>query len=280
MPIEDLRPTVDWDKYRTLTLERRDNGVLLVTIAAPEGHPAPTLTRRHTEISCLWRDFADDPALRVAVITGTGDHFWTVEGDEGIDEMRENPGHYGNTVNLIREGLTNVRGIVDCDKPIVSAINGEAMGSGLATALLADISVASTEARLIDGHLLQGIVAGDHSVLSWPLLCGLAKAKLYLLASADLTGEVAERIGLVSLAVPPGEVLGTALGIADRMAAGPQHALRWTKRSLNHWLRTAVPAFEASLAFEALSFFGPDLAEALTAQVERRQPRFAEPAHW
>jgi enoyl-CoA hydratase len=147
-------------------------------------------------------------------------------------------------------------------------------------ALLADISVASTDARLIDGHLLQGIAAGDHSVMIWPLLCGLAKAKLYLLASEHLTGEAAERIGLVSLAVPPGDVLGTALGIAERMAAGPQHALRWTKRSLNHWLRTATPAFEASLGFEALSFFGPDLTEALRAQLENRPPVFTTPLPW
>jgi len=154
------------------------------------------------------------------------------------------------------------------------------MGSGLATSLLADISVASTDAPLIDGHLLQGIAAGDHSVMIWPLLCGLAKAKLYLLASEHLTGEMAERIGLVSLAVPPGDVLDTALGIAQRMATGPQHALRWTKRSLNHWLRTATPAFEASIAFEAMSFFGPDLAEALTAQVENRPPNFVEPLPW
>ncbi|WP_328604322.1 enoyl-CoA hydratase/isomerase family protein [Amycolatopsis sp. NBC_00345] len=279
MPI-NLRPAIDWDKYRTLTLERRDNGVLLITIAEPDGAPAPTLTRRHTEISHIWRDFADDPDLRVAVITGRGDKFWTVEGTDGIDEMLANPGNYDNTVNLIREGLTNAHGIVDCDKPIVSAINGEAMGSGLATALLADISVASTEARLIDGHLRQGIAAGDHSVLIWPLLCGLAKAKLYLLASEELTGETAERLGLVSLAVPPGEVLETALAIAGRMAAGPQHALRWTKRSLNHWLRTATPAFEASIAFEAMSFFGPDLVEALQAQLENRAPDFAKPRPW
>ena len=280
MPIDDLRPSIDWGKYQTLTLERRDNGVLLITIAEPAGYPAPTLTRRHTEISYIWRDFADDPDLRVAVITGKGERFWTVEGTDGIDEMLANPGNYDNTVNLIREGLVNAHGIVNCDKPIVSAINGEAMGSGLVVALLADISVASTSASLIDGHLLQGITAGDHSVMIWPLLCGLAKAKLYLLASEDLTGEVAERIGLVSLAVPPGDVLGTALGIAERMAAGPQHALRWTKRSLNHWLRTATPAFEASLGFEALSFFGPDLTEALRAQLENRPPAFATPLPW
>ena len=280
MPIEDLRPSIDWGKYQTLTLERREHGVLLITVAEPEGAPAATLTRRHTEISSIWRDFADDPELRVAVITGRGDKFWTVEGNDGIDEMLANTGNYDLTVNLIREGLVNAHSIVNCDKPIVSAINGEAMGSGLATALLADISVAATDARLIDGHLLQGIAAGDHSVMIWPLLCGLAKAKLYLLASEDLTGEIAERIGLVSLAVPPSQVLDTALGIAHRMAAGPQHALRWTKRSLNHWLRTATPAFEASIGFEALSFFGPDLVEALKAQVGNRSPQFGAPRPW
>jgi enoyl-CoA hydratase len=98
--------------------------------------------------------------LRVALITGTGEHFWTVEGTEGIEEMLQNPGDYNNVIHLIREGLVNANGIVNCDKPIVSAINGEAMGSGLAMALLAAISVASTDARLIDGHLLQGSPRG------------------------------------------------------------------------------------------------------------------------
>ncbi|BCL32458.1 enoyl-CoA hydratase/isomerase family protein [Streptomyces aurantiacus] len=280
MSNDDLRPNIDWNKYQTLTLERRDDGILLITIAAPEGRPAPSLRRRHTEISQIWRDFGDDPGLRVAVITGTGERFWTIEGSGAADEMREGLGNYDSIVGLIREGLVNAHGIVNCDKPIVSAINGEAMGSGLATALLADISVASTEARLIDGHLLQGIAAGDHSVMIWPLLCGLAKAKYYLLSSQELTGEVAERIGLVSAAVPPDDVLDTALDIAQRMAAGPQHALRWTKRSLNHWLRTATPSFEASIAFEAMSFFGPDVAEAINAAIEHRSPSFAEPLPW
>lgn len=112
MPIDDLRPSIDWGKYQTLTLERRDNGVLLITIAEPDGCSAPTLTRRHTEISYIWRDFADDPDLRVAVITGRGERFWTVEGTDGIDEMLANPGNY------------DAHGIVNCDKPIVSATTG------------------------------------------------------------------------------------------------------------------------------------------------------------
>lgn len=231
---DDLRFSIDWGKYQTVTLERRDDGVLLITVAEPAGAPAATLARRHTKISHVWRDFADDPDLRVAVITGRAEKFWTVDGDDGIEEMLRTPATTTALSTSSARAWTTSTASVNCDKPVVSAINGEAMGSGLAVALLAAISGASTDARLIDGHLRRGIAAGDHSVMIWPLLCGLAKAKLYLLASEDLTGEVAR---------------------AHRMAVGPQHALRWTKRSLNHWLRTSIPAFEASLGFEALSFF-------------------------
>jgi enoyl-CoA hydratase/carnithine racemase len=118
------------------------------------------------------------------VLTGAEGRFWTVENTDGVHDMLANTGDYANIVNLIREGMANAHGIVNCEKPIVSAINGEAMGSSPAVGLLADISVASTPARLIDGHLLQGIAAGDHSVMIWPLLCGLANVHSYRAARA------------------------------------------------------------------------------------------------
>ena len=268
---------IDWVRYRALTLERRADGILLVTTSEPAGEPAQTAARRHWEVSQLWRDFADDPELRVAVLTGRDGMFWQYPTPE---EMFNDPGNYDRIVELVKETIANVHGMVNCDKPIVSAINGDAMGTGIALALLADISVASEDAHLLDGHIPNGLSAGDHAVLIWPLLCGMAKAKYYLLGSEDLTGRDAQDIGLVSVAVPAAQVLDRALSIAKRMATSPQHSLRWTKRSLNHWLRTATPGFEASLGFEALSFFGPDLVEALTARVENRQPSFGEPSPW
>ena len=277
MSQDDQRPTIDWNKYRALTLERQDNGILLITTSEPETQPVQTAARRHWEVAQLWRDFADDPELRVAVVTGRGELFWQYPSP---DEMFNDPGNYDRIVTLIKEGLANVHGMVNCDKPIVSAINGEAMGTGLVIALLADVSVAAEDAHLLDGHIPNGLAAGDLAVMIWPLLCGMAKAKYYLLASEDLTGKVAERIGLVSVAVPRAEVLDRAMEIAQQMAVSPQHALRWTKRSLNHWLRTATPAFEASIGLEAMSFFGPDLVEALNARVENRKPNFAEPVPW
>ncbi len=174
----------------------------------------------------------------------------------------------------MREAGDIVRTMIDCDTPIVSAINGVAVGAGLAVALMADVSIINEDARLTDGHIRLGVAGGDHAVAIWPLLCGMAKAKYYLLTADFLDGREAERIGLVSKAVPADEVLSTALGVADKLAAGPVDATRMTKRALNHWLRQALPNFEASLAYEMLNFLGPDAAEGLAALREKRSPDF------
>ena len=127
---------------------------------------------------------------------------------------------------------------------------------------------------MTDGHLRIGVAAGDHAAAIWPLLCGMAKAKYYLLTSDFIDGREAERIGLVSKAVPADDVLPEALAIAERLATGPREATLLTKRALNHWLRQALPNFEASLAYEMLNFLGPDAAEGLAALRERRRPEF------
>ena len=167
-----------------------------------------------------------------------------------------------------------VYNIVHCDKPIVSAINGVAVGAGLAVALLADISIAAEDARLTDGHLRIGLAAGDHSVILWPLLCGMARAKYYLLTADFLDGREAERIGLVSKAVPGERLMDEAMAVAGKLANGSQDAIRWTKKALNNWLRQAGPLFDASLALEMIGMFGPDLAEGLDAVGSKRPPAF------
>jgi enoyl-CoA hydratase len=164
--------------------------------------------------------------------------------------------------------------IVNCEKPIVSAINGVAVGAGLVVALLADISICAADARLGDGHVKLGAAAGDHAAIIWPLLCGMAKARYYLLTGDMLDGAEAERIGLVSKALPREEVLGEALRVAGELAAGSQLAIRLTKRSLNSWLRTAGPIFDQSAAYEMLTFLGPDLAEGVAALRGKRPPKF------
>jgi enoyl-CoA hydratase len=175
---------------------------------------------------------------------------------------------------VFAEARDIVYNVLNCSKPIVSAIQGPAVGAGLAVALLADISVAGRTARIIDGHTRLGVAAGDHAAIIWPLLCGLAKAKYHLLLCEPVTGEQAERMGLVSLCVDDDEVHDKAMEIAVRLAAGAQEAIRLTKYSLNNWLRLAGPSFDASLAMEFLGFTGPDAAEGVRALREKRPPAF------
>ena len=267
--MSEVSSTMDPERYEHLLLERRDNGVLLITINRPERMNAAN-ERLHRELATVWRDVADDDDTRVAVVTGAGRAF-SAGGDlEMIERMA---GDYRRIAAMATEAADLVLNMLDCDKPIVSAINGTAVGAGLAVALMADISVIAEDARLTDGHLRLGVVAGDHAAILWPLLCGMAKAKYYLLTADFIDGREAERIGLVSRCAPADEVLGTALEIAGRIASGPQDAARWTKRTLNHWLRSAIPAFDASVAYEMLTFFGSDVREGAEAIAKRAQRR-------
>lgn len=261
---------LDPDRYNRLRLERHDDGVLILTLDDPDRLNA-TGAEMHAELSRVFRDVDDDPTIGAVMVTGAGRAF-SAGGD--LAWIAEQVGDYTQTLKVMREAGDIVRTMIDCDTPIVSAINGVAVGAGLAVALLADISVIGEQVRLTDGHLRLGVAAGDHAVAIWPLLCGMAKAKYYLLTSDFLDGREAERIGLVSKAVPADDVVPTALDIARRLAAGPRDATRLTKRALNHWLRQSLPAFEASLAYEMLNFLGPDAAEGLDALRSKRAPRF------
>ena len=265
---------MEFSGYHDLGFERHPHGVLLITIGRPEKLGA-TDERLHGELARVWGEVATDEQTRVAVITGSGQAF-SAGGD--LEMVGRLAGDYRRVAAMAGEAYELVRGILDCEKPIISAINGTAVGAGLAVALMADISVIGEDVRLTDGHLRLGVGAGDHAVLLWPLLCGMAKAKYYLLTADFIDGAEAERIGLVSRSVPREQVLETALEVADRIATGPQLAARWTKRTLNHWLRVGLPAFDASVAYEMLAFMGDDVSEGAAAILQRRAPSFPSAA--
>ena len=262
---------MDYAEYQHLLFERRDAGVLLITINRPERYNA-TDARLHWELSRVWLDVDADAETRIAVITGAGKAF-SAGGD--LEMIHDQAGDFSKVAGVMKEAGDIVYNITGCQKPVISAINGVAVGAGLAVALMADIRIIAADARLTDGHLRLGVAAGDHAAIIWPLLCGMAKAKYYLLTSDFIDGREAERIGLVSRCVDAAdEVLPTALDVADKLARGPQYALRWTKRSLNNWLRVAAPIFDASLAFEMLNFFDADVVEGARAIHEKRPPQF------
>src|SRR5262249_48971748 len=143
----------------------------------------------------------------------------------------------GTRMRVWKEARDMVYNLINCSKPVVAAINGAAVGAGLALAILADVSIAAASARLIDGHTQLGAAPGDRAQISWPRLCGMAKAKSHLLLCEPVTGEEAERIGLVSLAVPDQELQARAMDVAVRLAEGAPNAIRSTKYALNNWLR-------------------------------------------
>ncbi|OBC04213.1 enoyl-CoA hydratase [Mycobacterium sp. 852013-50091_SCH5140682] len=258
------------DDYRQLTLNRRDNGVLLITIDRPEKYNAAD-EEMHAELARIWRDVSTDHDTRVAVITGAGKAF-SAGGDLAMVERMA--GDYERVSHMLGEMSDLVYNMINCDKPIVSAVNGVAVGAGAVAALLADVAIVAEDARIGDGHVKLGVAAGDHAAIIWPLLAGMAKAKYYLMTGEMITGVEAERIGLVAKALPREEVLDEALRIADGLAAGAQQAIRLTKRSLNNWLRQAGPVFDQSAAYEMLTFLGPDVVEGYTALREKRAPRF------
>src|ERR687888_2030353 len=260
---------MDYSAYRELHVRRLEPGILEIVMGEEGGKLSITTARMHGEMARIWLDIDRDPETRVAILRGAGRGF-SAGGDLAmVEEMTRD---FAVRARVWREAKDLVYNLINCSKLIVSAMHGPAVGAGLVCGLLADISIAAKNARIIDGHTRLGVAAGDHAAIIWPLLCGMAKAKYYLLLCESVSGEEAERIGLVSLCVDEDALHQTALEIAGRLAAGSPTAIRWTKYALNNWLRLAGPTFDTSLALEFMGFAGPDLREGLASLRSRRPP--------
>jgi enoyl-CoA hydratase len=262
----------DWQKrYKRLLFDRPHPKVLRVTMNRPDKYNA-TDAIMHTELVNVWRDIDGDDTVNSVIIQGAGGKVFSAGGD--FDLIEKNITDYNALLRTWKEARDIVYNVINCSKIVVSAMHGPAVGAGLVVGLLADISIAAKNARIIDGHTRLGVAAGDHAAIVWPLLCGMAKAKYYLLLCEQVSGEEAERIGLVSLCCEEAELQSKALEVARKLAGGAQTALRWTKYSLNNWLRMAGPSFDASLALEMLGFTGPEAKEGIASLREKRKPSF------
>jgi enoyl-CoA hydratase len=260
----------EYTNFTSLEFDRPEEWILRITLRNPAKLNAVG-AEAHGQLAEVWHAIDRDPATRVVVVRGANGAF-SSGGD--LDLVTDIAKDWSTRLRVFHEARDLVYNIVNFGKPIVAAIDGPAVGAGLAVALLADISIAAPSAKIVDGHTRLGVAAGDHAVIVWPLLCGLAKAKYHLLLCEPIDGETAERIGLVSLCVPAEELEEKALEIARRLASGSQAAIRHTKLALNNWLRAAGPAFDASLALEFLDMTGPDVVEGVAAVREHRPPRF------
>jgi enoyl-CoA hydratase len=243
--------------FPSLDLDRPAPHVLRLTLRAAGRLNAVSETM-HRDLAAVWQAIGADDETRVVIVRGA-DGAFSSGGD--LDLVLDIASDHTTRLRVFHEARDLVYNVINCPKPIVSAITGPAIGAGLAVALLADISIATPSARIIDGHTKLGVAAGDHAAIVWPLLCGMAKAKYHLLLCEPVDGveeDLEER----------------ALEIATRLAESSQPAIRHTKLALNNWLRAAGPAFDASLALEFLDMTGPDVHEGVAALREKRKPRF------
>jgi enoyl-CoA hydratase len=245
--------------FDALQFDRPAEGVLRVTLDGPDRNAVrPAM---HRDLAALWPVVQRDDEVRAVLFRGAGDDLSGGGSKETIDGLLND---YQTRTRVMAEARDIVHNLVNLSKPLVSTLHGRSAGAALAVALLADVSVAARSATILDRHTLLGIAAGDHAVICWPLHVGMAKAKYHLLTGTPLTGEEAERIGLVSLSVDDDAVHERALAIAKTLADSPPTAIGWTKHTLNAWYRAMEPAFEASLALEFYGFTGPEIRKILS----------------
>jgi len=261
-----------YQNYERLRFDYPADRILRITFNRPERYNALDAIG-HREITYVWREVDEDPDVDAVILTGAGKAFSAGGDFQMIEEIIDD---FDTRARTWKEARDLVYNIINCGKPVISAINGPAVGAGLVAGLMADISIVARSVSLTDGHTRLGVAAGDHAAIIWPLLCGMAKAKYYLLTCDRLTGEEAERIGLVSLCVNDEDLQDRALEVAQTLRDGAQSAIRWTKYSLNNWLRMAGPTFDTSTALEMLGFTSPDAREGVRALQEKRDPSFDE----
>ncbi|VTU37587.1 putative enoyl-CoA hydratase echA8 [Variovorax sp. PBL-E5] len=255
--------------YESIILDRPAPRVLRITMS--RGDMNGMDYQLHHDMGEIWRLIDDDPDTSVAIVTGQGRAFSAGSDFEGLDKIVDS---HEWRERMWKDGRRMVENMIHMSKPVISAISGTAAGGGLVVALLADISVVGKTVKLVDPHTRIGVAAGDHAALIWPLLCSFAKAKYYLMLGEPILGEEAERIGLVTMAVDDDQVMQRALAIAERLVQAAPGAVRFTKYSMNNWLRMMWPSFDASLALEILGFSGPEAREGVAALTQRRKPRF------
>lgn len=261
-------------KYECLKIDVADK-VATVTLNRPEARNAIN-QKLIRELRTIWDDLGDDHSVNVVVLTGAGD-FFSVGGD--VKAMSERPGGDVLEEGEVHDPMISRRAVtrqLELDKPIVAAINGDAIGLAATHALLCDIAVMAEDARIGDTHVSRvGLVAGDGGTIIWPLLVGINRAKEFLMRGTLLKGREAEHLGLVNHLAPKDQVLAKAREIAIELANGPTWAIRWTKLSVNQIIKDRVNMLlEASMALEQITFETADHKEATMSFKEKRKPKF------
>jgi enoyl-CoA hydratase len=261
-----------YESYKALKIERR-GGVLTVTMNNPPLNPMTA--DMHNELSRVFFDINRDKETKVVILTGAGKAF-SAGGDIMGMKNRLDSGDFSYWLNSMSEAKNIVTGLLQLERPLISRVNGHAMGLGATLAVCADFAYMLESGRIADTHVKVGLTAGDGGSLMWPFLVGFARAKRYLLTGDPLTAKEAAEIGLITESAATLEDLDAKVtAMADKLAAGASFAVNMTKASINLVLRSVLDRLiETHLGWETQSMLHPDHKEAVNAFVEKREPKF------
>jgi 2-(1,2-epoxy-1,2-dihydrophenyl)acetyl-CoA isomerase len=261
-------------------IAREDGGVLWLTLNRPEAANAVTPDQRDRVIALL-EDASGRLEVRAVVITATGKHFCTGADlrnsrqgpvrPEGVPELV-----IGDVARMIHAGAQRlITAVVDCEKPVIGAINGTAAGIGAHLALACDLVVAAEEARFIEVFVRRGLVPDGAGAWLLPRRIGLQKAKEMMFFGDAVSAAEAEGLGLVNRVVPADEVEKVAGEWAARLASGPTRSIGLTKALLNRSLDSdRATAFREEALAQELNMQTRDAHEGVDAFKERRDPDY------
>ena len=268
---------MDYSRFPNLKIEK-DQGIATVTLNRPDKLNAISTDGdgvEHHEMEDIWLVLADDPEVNVIILTGAGRAFSAGGDVKGMADRSGTDEGWRGALGATRHAKRLIGNMLEVPQPIVAAVNGHAMGLGATLAVMCDTVVISETAKIGDTHVRVGLVAGDGGTVVWPLLLGVGRAKEFLMRGRIIDGKEAERIGLVSYAVPTEEVMAKAMEVALDLNGLPPLAVRWTKASINQTLKAQyIMAMDASIAYESLSMLSKDHGEAAHAFVEKRAPSY------
>ncbi|QIG80766.1 enoyl-CoA hydratase/isomerase family protein [Stakelama tenebrarum] len=264
---------VDYSIFEEIKLSLADR-IMTVTLSNPGRRNALT-PGMSVELSRLWQEIADDAEVSVVILTGEGDSFCSGADLSVLKDADDDEAEVTPVAITSRMARRHVMGILDCEKPVIAKVRGPAFGAGVNMALASDMVFAAPGAKFCDPHVKAGLVAGDGSVLLWPIAVGFHRAKEYVLTGDPIPAEEAERIGLINRVVPDEELDAHVQALAEKLRDLPPHAVNYTKMAMNVALKNMTQSgFEASLAYEVYSMQTQDHQEAMAAFAERRKGKF------
>ncbi|MFE6493762.1 enoyl-CoA hydratase/isomerase family protein [Streptomyces sp. NPDC057748] len=261
------------DPLHSLVLHATDNGVSWITLNRPEAMNAVTWEQRERVIGLL-AEASADPAVRAVVLTATGRGFCAGADLRGAPATGERvPGDVARTIRLGAQRL--IAAVLDCEKPVIAAVNGTAAGIGAHLAFACDLVLAAGSAKFIEVFVRRGLVPDGGGAYLLPRLIGPQRAKELMFFGDSLPAAEAERLGLVNRVVPDEELAATAREWAQRLAEGPTRSIALTKQLVNASLDAdRSTAFAAEAMAQEINMTTQDANEGVASFVERRAPKY------